>query len=126
MAYELTVAVFPDYVRVTVVGEALPRAAALLRDIFRAWEDSRRELLLIDTTRYRVRPSVTTDYYAVQDALDVGYQRIRRIAVLDLEERRVDNESYETMARNRALTFRFVYSEEEALDWLAGGTDSGG
>ena len=116
MSYTLTCLSEDGYLRINVDGE---KQEDLIIELFYLWDKHQSQLLLIDIRSLKDTPSVVGDYYDAKCFADVGFTRVRQIAILDTPDRHKSNHFFETTANNRGLTVRFFYAEEhEAINWL--------
>ena len=91
------------------------------REVARHCRDLGLEAVLVDLRYLEGAPPAPLESFHSGVSLEErGFTRSMKLAFLDREEFRKANEFYELVARNRGFLVAHFYTEEAALEWLAG------
>lgn len=123
MSYTLECEAGEDFLKVVVRGEwPVNNPKLVLSDVYSRWRKAGLHSLLVDVRGLSSSNTVLDDYQVVMAAYEIGLHQVRRIAILDKETRRRDNEFMETVALNEGIRTKFFHNEQEdeAIAWIEG------
>ena len=127
MNYSIQCSESENHVRIFVDGTwPADNPEKIIIEMYDFWAKHQKPYLLIDIRNMEDKPSVLSDYEDAERFAKNRFYLVRRVAVLDNQNRKESNDFFETTAANRGLRIKFFYTaESDAINWLISGESAG-
>jgi hypothetical protein len=121
MSYDIDIELKENYLFATVCGERTgENIATLAKEILDVCKKNNIDLVFVDLRKFTGRLNITDSYLVVARILPTIklFQQLKKVAVLELEERYERSRFFEGVAQDNGYNIRMFEDQDVAAAWL--------